>query len=135
MPRLNKLKITTALLFGLIYPLYAISCDLEFDGSQFLEASYRKGLSPGSTCYETNISENLFFALPDKPCELTFPRSGWLNDGWDLKGIQGGGTFSIKMSDSDLTVIIDAAGGFRLNSIMLHSDANNCENATLATVL
>lgn len=123
------------LLLGLMSPLYALSCDLEFDGHQFLEASYSKGISPGSTCYETNISENLFFAFPDKPCELTFPQSGWLNDGWDFKGIQGDGTFSIKMSETHLTVIIDAAGGFRLNSVMLHSDADNCENATLATVL
>ena len=121
--------------FGLMSPLYAITCDLVVDGSKFLQASYSKGISPGSTCYETNISENLFFAFPDKACELTFSRSGWLSDGWDFKGIQGGGTFSIKMSDTDLTVIIDATGGFRLNSVTLHSDADGCEDATLATVL
>ncbi|PKH04325.1 hypothetical protein CXF72_01595 [Psychromonas sp. MB-3u-54] len=132
---LNKFKITVLLLFGFISPLYANACDLEFDGSEFLEASYRKGLSPSSTCYETNISENLFFAFPDKPCGLTFARSGWLNDRWDLKGIQGRGTFSVKMSDTNFTVMIDAAGGFRLNSVTLHSDADNCENATLETVL
>ncbi|ABM04681.1 hypothetical protein Ping_2979 [Psychromonas ingrahamii 37] len=135
MPYLNKFKIRVLLLFGLIYPLYANTCDLEFDGSEFLEASYSKGISPGSTCYEINISKNLFFAFPDKPCELTFARSGWLNDGWDFKGIQGSGTFSTKISDTDFIVIIDATGGFRLNSIMLHSDADNCENTTLETVL
>jgi hypothetical protein len=74
MPCLNKfkIKIIMTLLSGLIYPLYANTCELEFNGSQFLEVSYSKGLSPGSTCYETNISKNLFFAFPDKPCELTF---------------------------------------------------------------
>jgi len=123
------------LVFGLIFPIYGISCDIEFSGTQFLNASHGRGIRPESTCLVTDISKNRFFAFPDRSCKLFFANASWLNEGWSFKRIQGGGTFISQRSNEGITVLIDAAGGFRLNSIMLSSSAANCDKVTLDKVL
>lgn len=131
----NKFEYLVILLLVLIFMPNAISCELDFDGSQFLKESYSKGASPTSTCFETNVNENKFYAFPDKICELIFTKSGWLDDDWRFEGIQGGGTFNVKKYRGGITVELEASGGFRLNSITLHSDTADCDKTTLDMVL
>ena len=117
------------------FPINAISCETEFDGGQFLEESHNSGIRPESTCYVVDLNENTFFSYPDKSCKLIFSNDSWLKNEWSFNRIQGGGTFTSQKSEEGIVITIDAAGGFRLNSIILSSDSVSCDGVIISEVL
>lgn len=131
----SKLLKFVVIIFCITLSSNCFSCDVSFDGSLFLEALHRNGAVPSSTCHETNLLQNRFFAPPDEACEIVFQKIGGLTDGWKLKGIQGRGTFNIQTSESSITIRIKAGGGFRLLKVIVHSDEESCDNVTLDMVL
>lgn len=124
-----------SVLFVSTFSVNSFSCDIDFDGSLFLKESYSKGASPQSTCHTANAIENKFYAFPDKTCDVIFNNNGWLTQGWSFKGIQGGGTFKVHKTASSITIVLQAAGGFKLKKVTLHSNKDNCDHITLAKVL
>lgn len=132
---ISKILMIVVMIFCVSLSSNVFSCEVNFDGSLFLKALHAKGAVPSSTCHETNLPQNRFFALPDKSCEIVFPKTDWLTDGWKLIGIQGGGTFNVQTDDRSITIKIRAAGGFRLIRATVHSDEESCGNVTLDMVL
>lgn len=132
---MSSINYKFAVLIMLFSPLPGISCELKFDGSEFLRSSYAKGISPITNCLEANFNDNKFYSLPNKSCEVTFSKSSWLNQEWNFKSIQGSGTFSVQMDGDDLKVIIRKQGGFHLNSVTLQSQTVSCNNITVDAVL
>lgn len=131
----NNGKYLVVLLFLLIMPVSAISCELTFDGSQFLRSSYSKGISPETNCHVADVNGNRFYSLPNKSCKVTFSTSSWLNKDWAFKSIQGMGTFSVQRSSSGINIIIKKKGGFRLTKVTLQSQTVSCKNTTVEAVL
>lgn len=123
------------ILLFLMIPVSSTSCELTFDGDQFLKSSYSKGISPENNCYVANINENRFYSLPSESCTVNFSTSSWLDKEWSFKSIQGTGTFSVQKSSSGINVIIKEEGGFRLKNVTLQSKIANCENITVEDVL
>ena len=134
MPLFNSLKIGVAA-SCILLSSNVFSCEVDFEGALFFKVLHSKGAKPNSTCYETNLFQNSFFAFPDKSCEIVLPKIYWFNEGWELKGIQGKGTFDVEILENDITIKIEAAGGFRLISVKMHSNTQSCENVTVEMVL
>lgn len=119
----------------IVFPVTAITCEIEFDGGQFLQESHESGIRPKSTCYVVDMNNNNFYAYPNKPCTLIFSDDSWLKNEWSFNRIEGVGTFSTQKSDVGMTISIDAKGGFRLNRIILNSDLVSCDEVSISGVL
>lgn len=131
----NNGKYILVLLLTSIAPVFGGACVLTFDGSQFLQISYGKGVSPETDCYVVNVNKNKFYSLPKQSCKVTFSTSSWLNEDWAFKSIQGMGTFKVNISDSNINIIIAKKGGFRLTNITLESETVSCKKTTVEEVL
>ncbi|MFC6439929.1 hypothetical protein [Bowmanella sp. JS7-9] len=115
--------------------LPALGCDVEVDGQDLLNMLQQSGHRPEHSCFEADLSKNHFFAFPEQDCEVIFDSNDWLSSDWQVKRVMGNGTFSLKREASQLIITIDAAGGFRLGTLVFSTDAEDCNDIQLEDIL
>lgn len=120
-------------------PKTGTTCNITFDGSEFLSFAAQRGIEvmEASACYQVSLSNNAFYAHPDSVCELRFPNSDWLVDGARFHKIQGNGNFSTSITPAGLSIKIKKESGFFMDKVVVRiSDANPpCDAIEIGDVL
>lgn len=132
----NFSRIPIGIAIALAFPSTVLACEISFDGSKFLQASYQRGIKARAPeCHRVNLSKNTFHARPDKGCTIVLKSSSWLKNGWSFSSLKGRGSFDYDVVDDGLALTIKKEGGFVLDSITVVTSDYDCETVQMDDVL